>query len=131
MASYIGCELIEAESMTRGDYNHLRGWDVPANEDSTDEGYLIKHESNYVNWMPKDIFEKHHFKLLSDKAELLEGLSRFDSQDLEKFKGKEFVVIRDLPPFPQGSGLFLGGTIKIDDECSIFEKLMQLWELSK
>lgn len=32
MKKYIGCKLITAEPMTRGDYNIYRGWTIPENE---------------------------------------------------------------------------------------------------
>lgn len=68
MNLYIGTKLINAKPMNRLDYNIFRGWDLPTNEDGTDEGYLVEYldggEANtseykgYVSWSPKAVFEK-------------------------------------------------------------------------
>ena len=42
MKNYIGTKRIEAEPMTRGDYNKYRGWTIPADENPEDEGYIVK-----------------------------------------------------------------------------------------
>ena len=43
--------------MTRGDYNDYRGWQIPADEDPLDEGYLMEYENGHVQWLPKEMFE--------------------------------------------------------------------------
>lgn len=62
---YIGTKTINAEPMTRLAYNQLRGWDLPADENGSDEGYLIeviggfKNTSaynGYVQWLPTATF---------------------------------------------------------------------------
>ena len=68
MQQYIGVKLINAKPMTRGDYNAFRGWTVPADENPTDEGYLVEYldggkgntdlYEGYVSWSPKDVFER-------------------------------------------------------------------------
>ena len=40
MKKYVGTKQIEARPMTRGDYNNYRGWQIPAEENPADEGYL-------------------------------------------------------------------------------------------
>ena len=57
MKKYIGTKLIEAEPMTRGDYNKYRGWTIPADENPADKGYLVKHSDSYVSWSPKEVFD--------------------------------------------------------------------------
>lgn len=64
---YVGTKIINAEPMTREEYNKFRGWDLPKDEDGTDEGYLVEYldggEANtstyegYVSWSPKKVFE--------------------------------------------------------------------------
>lgn len=54
--------------MTRQEYNDFRGWDLPADEDGSDEGYLVEYvdggQANtpeyegYVSWSPKDVFDR-------------------------------------------------------------------------
>lgn len=47
------------KEMTRGNYNEFKGWIIPENENPLDEGFLLKDpDSNYITWIPKDIFEK-------------------------------------------------------------------------
>ena len=62
MKQYIGTKIIKAEPMTRGDYNDYRGWKVPADEDPTDEGYLMEYENGYVQWLPKEMFKVDYIK---------------------------------------------------------------------
>lgn len=58
MQKYIGTKQIEARPMTRGDYNIYRGWQIPADEDPADEGYLVRHSDVYESWSPKAQFEE-------------------------------------------------------------------------
>lgn len=68
MPAYIGTKVINARPMTRGDYVQLRGWDLPADEDATDAGYLVEYTDKldgnvegfegYVSWSPADVFQR-------------------------------------------------------------------------
>lgn len=67
MKQYIGTKEVQATPMNRGDYNALRGWRVPENENPADDGYLvvypngepnIKEFNGYVSWSPKKQFEE-------------------------------------------------------------------------
>ena len=68
MKPYIGVKQIRAKAMTREEYNELRGWTVPADENPDDAGYLVEYvdggQSNhtdfagYIRWSPKDVFER-------------------------------------------------------------------------
>lgn len=58
MQKYIRCHFVKAEPMSRGDYNKLRGWELPANENPADEGYHVVYPDGYNSWCPKDSFEK-------------------------------------------------------------------------
>lgn len=60
--SYIGTKRIDAEPMTRGDYNKYRGWTIPADENPTDEGYLVRYSDGYESWSPKATFEADYKK---------------------------------------------------------------------
>jgi hypothetical protein len=64
-------KIVNAEPMTRLEYNIFRGWTVPADEDGADEGYLIEdtngpknieQRSGYVSWVPKLAFDKAYRK---------------------------------------------------------------------
>lgn len=64
---YIGTKIIYAKPMSRLDYNIFRGWELPANENGSDEGYLVEYKDGgepntkeyqgYVSWSPKEQFE--------------------------------------------------------------------------
>lgn len=68
MVTYLGVKLIQAQPMKRGEYNSLRGWVVPEDENADDEGYLVeyldggkanhKDFTGYISWSPKDVFER-------------------------------------------------------------------------
>ena len=68
MTAYSGSKLINAKTMNRLDYNIFRGWDLPVDEDGSDEGYLVEYVdggkantpefAGYVSWSPKEVFEK-------------------------------------------------------------------------
>lgn len=65
--TYVGTKVVHAVPMSRGDYNELRGWEVPADENPDDLGYLVQYADGgapnvdgfggYVSWSPKDVFE--------------------------------------------------------------------------
>ena len=54
--------------MVRAEYNKLRGWKVPADENPEDEGYLVEYVDGgkpnmpgfdgYISWSPKDVFDR-------------------------------------------------------------------------
>ncbi len=67
MENYIGTKLISATIMNRADYNTYRGWDLPDDEDGSDEGYLVEYlddgepnhpsHKGYISWSPKKQFD--------------------------------------------------------------------------
>lgn len=66
--TYVGTKVIHAVAMTRGDYNILRGWELPADENGDDNGYLVQYADGgspnvagfdgYVSWSPRSVFER-------------------------------------------------------------------------
>ena len=63
MKNYIGTKRIEAEPMTRGDYNKYRGWTIPADENPEYEGYIVKYSNDYISWSPKQAFEEAYSEI--------------------------------------------------------------------
>lgn len=67
LATYIGTKVVHAVPMNRSTYNVLRGWELPANEDGADEGYLVQYTdggqqnlegfTGYISWSLKGVFE--------------------------------------------------------------------------
>jgi len=68
MKTYIGTKLIKAKSLNLGEYNILKGWIMPSNEDPLREGYLVKYNDDYISWSPKEEFEESYreIKTLND-----------------------------------------------------------------
>lgn len=68
MLPYLGVKEINATPMTRGEYNAIRGWDLPDDENGEDEGYLVEYVDGgranhsayqgYVSWSPRDVFDR-------------------------------------------------------------------------
>lgn len=66
MKQYIGVKLINAKPMTRAEYNTFRGWQLPADENGADEGFLVEYldggkgntdlYAGYVSWSPAEVF---------------------------------------------------------------------------
>jgi hypothetical protein len=64
---FIGTKIIRAEPMTRAAYTTFRGWTLPANENGSDEGYLVEYldggkpnvgtHAGYVSWSPAEPFD--------------------------------------------------------------------------
>lgn len=64
---YIGTKIVLALAMTRLAYNEYRGWDLPANENGADDGYLVEYtdggapnhpdHAGYISWSPKEQFD--------------------------------------------------------------------------
>ena len=93
---------VRATPMSRLDYNVLRGWTLPADENGADEGYLVEYldggqanhpaYTGYISWSPKAVFERGYspvpnsFKdrVVAEKTELdarLEKLVKFVPTD--------------------------------------------------
>lgn len=88
MKTYTGTKIVNAKLMTRGEYNAFRGWELPADEDGSDIGYLVEYPdggkantavyAGYVSWSPADVFERayrpvpqpHQGRVIEEKAEL-------------------------------------------------------------
>ena len=93
MKTYIGTKIIQATPMNRADYNDYRAWELPANENGADEGYLVEDTNGgkandsrhvgYISWSPNEQFEKayidvpdvsalqpHQARVVAEKADL-------------------------------------------------------------
>lgn len=63
---HVGTKEIFAVPMSRAEYNLYRGWELPADEDGSDAGYLVEYLNGgkpnveghlgYVSWSPKAVF---------------------------------------------------------------------------
>lgn len=70
---YEGTKRVYARPMTRAEYNAYRGWEVPADENPNDEGYLVEYvdggksnhpdHAGYISWSPKEVFERAYMEV--------------------------------------------------------------------
>jgi hypothetical protein len=73
MEKYTGVKEILAKPMNRKEYNDYRGWELPADENGDDEGFLVEYvqsetspnvnhpaHKGYISWSPKDVFEESY-----------------------------------------------------------------------
>jgi hypothetical protein len=62
-------QLVKEQAMTRLEYNKLRGWDLPSNENGDDTGYMIADIEGadnctelglkgYISWMTSEEFDR-------------------------------------------------------------------------
>ena len=95
MQQYTGTKTIMATPMTRGEYNALRGWEVPEGEDPTDLGYLVQYENGskanaegfdgYISWSPMKQFDEAYKpsgtfdqRLLIEMEEITKKICKID-----------------------------------------------------
>lgn len=82
LCAYIGTKSVLATTMTRGEYNKYRGWNIPENEDPDEQGYLVEYvdggkpnderHTGFISWSPRDVFEKsyHQSQTPQDRVRL-------------------------------------------------------------
>lgn len=114
MKMFIGTKLVKMKPMNRQEYNDFRGWELPAGENPTDDGYLVeymdggpantKEYTGYVSWSPKDVADRNYrpingltFGLAIEAAKLGKKIAR------RGWNGKnQWVVLMpalNLPPY--------------------------------
>ena len=64
--------------MSRQDWVEYRGWELPADEDGTDEGYLVEYldggkpnhpdHKGYISWSPKEQFDNGYTEVKEDST---------------------------------------------------------------
>lgn len=72
MKNYVGIEEVNAQPMTRGQYNELRGWTTPAEQDPSDGGYYVVRYNGHTTWVPKDIFEDIYEEPIDNDVEMVD-----------------------------------------------------------
>ena len=95
MQQYTGTKTIMAVPMSRGEYNVLRGWEMPADENPADPGYLVQYKNDskanvegfdgYISWSPQRPFEEayrasgtYDQRLLIEMEELAKKIFKLD-----------------------------------------------------
>jgi len=105
MKTYLGVKMIQAKPMNRLEYNEYRGWQLPADENGLDEGFLVEYldggasnhpdHKGYISWSPKEVFENAYkevtglsFGLAIEAAKLGKRIAR------EGWNGKGMFVFQ-------------------------------------
>lgn len=106
MKQYIGTKEVQATPMNSGDYNALRGWQVPENENPVDDGYLVvypngepnvKGFNGYVSWLPKKQFEEAYQVADTFKDRLTIEYAQLEERHRKLRAFMETTAFRDLP----------------------------------
>jgi hypothetical protein len=109
MKTYTGTKTLRAKPMTRDDYNTLRGWATPPEENGADEGYLVEYLDggkanhpdfeNYISWSPKDVFERTYREQAESKLdpETAAGIHAWVKAHAPHRREVELVVLRSYP----------------------------------
>ncbi|ATD40340.1 hypothetical protein [Aeromonas salmonicida] len=75
---YFAClAKVHAKPMTRGEYNAMRGWSLPENENGQDPGYLVIHNKGALNehqtWSPAHIFNASYEEVSQEQPDPADG----------------------------------------------------------
>ena len=132
MQTYIGTKLINAKLMSRLEYNIFRGWELPADENGDDEGYLVEYidggkantdqYEGYVSWSPKDVFEKAYREVQGlTFGQALEAAKLGKKVAREGWNGKGMWVIYNPGSNGETHSMFEGSVYKKHgvDQCEI------------
>jgi hypothetical protein len=84
MQKYIGTKVLNAEPMSRGDYNKHRGWTPPEGEDQDVAGYHVVYSHVYESWSPKEQFDEANMPVPADQdgTQVTEQLRRIARETL-------------------------------------------------
>lgn len=106
---YQGTKQLLAASMTKERYCSYRGWEVPANEDPAELGYLVEYldggkandprHEGYISWSPADVFEKAYRPCGSHVDRMRIELDELEDRiaKLRTFtQGDVFAVLEDI-----------------------------------
>jgi len=107
MKNYIGRKRIKAMPMNRLEYNVYRGWELPADEDGLDNGYLVEYldggranhpdHTGYISWSPKEVFD-NAYKI----AESWEDRVKIELDELNiKIKDLDTAIVDSVVPADQ------------------------------
>lgn len=120
MKTYECHKRVNARPMTRGEYNQLRGWGNPANENPADEGYLIEYPdggkanhpdfAHYISWSPKEVFEKGYNEVGAVDENGLVTMTNIDqfAQNIIGWHERNLAVLRHMTQVPEGTPITIG-----------------------
>lgn len=109
--TYVGTKVVHATPLNRREYTRLRAWDLPADENGDDEGYLIEYAdggqpnvsgfAGYVSWSPKDVFDASYQDLTGSSFKLPTTYvgrmqAEFDELIAKKRKLHDFIFLNAI-----------------------------------
>ena len=76
---FVSHKTVKRCPMNRADYNAYRGWELPADENGADEGYLVEYtdggapnhpwHTGYISWSPKPQFDTGYTESMQHEIE--------------------------------------------------------------
>lgn len=131
---YEGTKRVHATPMNRGDYNDYRGWQMPADENPDDDGYLVEYmdggkandsrHAGYISWSPKDVFERSYKPVPVPAASTVPP----HQQRVIDEKAARDGEIQRLDAFINASPIF--ATLPADEQARLRRQLDVMRELS-
>lgn len=128
MKKYRSHKTVLAKPMTRGEYNTLRNWELPADEDGADQGYLVEYPGggapnhpdfkNYISWSPKDVFERGNTSVEPGDTGGFpdESLQDFLQKFMPWWENRQ-AQLEHLTTIPEGTDLILDDeSVKLEGE---------------
>jgi hypothetical protein len=118
---------VYALPMSRGIYNDVRGWDVPFDENTEDEGYLVVYncgtEDEYVSWSPKHVFDDGYteYKEKPNKVAFEHIQSMINSLEFKFARVEETTVTGCWAFLPNGFQVAYGESACVDPNNFDFE----------
>lgn len=114
MKPYIGLKSILAKPMTRAVYNQYRGWELPADENGDDEGFLVEYtdggdgnhpdHTGYISWSPRAVFEKAYAASGSmNFSHALAALKEGKHVSRSGWNGKGMFIFLNKGSYPNGA----------------------------
>lgn len=124
---YTSHKQVKPCPMNRLDYNLFRGWELPADEDGTDEGYVVMYTDGgkpnvegypgYISWSPKKQFDEGYTEITTSN-EVSTPIERLleEKKELDTKIKKLFVFTRG-----EMKGVSEAGTKLLIDQLAIME----------
>jgi hypothetical protein len=120
MEKYIGTKLVLAEPMNRREFNTYRNWELPADEDGKDKGYLVEYldggqanhpnHEGYISWSPEGVFANSYRKIAGMTfGQALEAVKAGQCVARAEWNGKNMAIYMvewaaGYVPMPLGNG---------------------------
>ena len=140
LCAYIGTKSVLATTMTRGEYNEYRGWQIPENEDPDEQVYLVEYtdggkanderHSGYITMSPKEVFDNAYRQNGSlTFGDALAALKKGQKVARSGWNGKDQYVVAQQGqeiestyvwnPHNKAHAEKLGGWIKVAPYCTL------------